>query len=350
MKKMLCLVLALIMVLSFAACGKSAPEAAQTPAAAEPAAEATEESVHLLDKPIEIKATFSSAIDSALGKAMQTAYDNVTARTNGDLVFEIFPSSQLGNTTETLEQMRAGAPIICCLGFDNLGDYVDELAVAAAPYVFNSTEEVETLAASDWMKGVEVKMNEAGFAPLAYGSLGYRHFISTKPIQDASSIKGLIVRMGNASLAQNFITVMGGNPTTSTWSDNYSSLQQGIFDACEASAELLWSSSLYEVCDYLTLSGHFVTPTVLTMNTEIWNAIPEEYQVILREELQNGMHNALVEMSENEADIIQKFVDAGVEVIETDKSTFASFVPELLERQGLNAGTYNDIRAAIEGK
>lgn len=349
--KVLSLILALCMALSLAACGSSAAETPSTTAA--PATDTAEttaaaQTTVRLDEPIQFNVTTSNALDSAFCVNLQKAYDAITERTNGDLTFVIYPSSQLGSTTETLEQMRAGAPIICSLGFDNIGDYVPKMQIASAPYVFNDTSEVQILGASDWMKEVEQDMYAAGFAPLAYGSLGYRHFISSKPIEDASSIKGMIVRMGNSSLAQNFITVMGGNPTTSSWNDNYSSIQQGIFDACEASAELLYNSSLYEVCDYLTLSGHFVTPTVLTMNTIWWDKLPEEYQQIMREELTKGMANILADMTEAEAGIIEKFKEAGVTVIETDKSTFAAYVPELLEKLGLDSAEYDNIRAAIE--
>lgn len=353
LRRLSALLLALCLSLGLAACGKPAAESSAPPAdnskAVESAAPAESQAPEkLMDQPITFNMGFSSAADSAVGKAMQSACDAITERTNGEVQFKLFPNGQLGSTTEVLEQMRAGAPVICALGFDNMGDYVPKMQIASAPYVFNDTHEVQVLGDSDWMKETEKDMREAGFAPLGYGSWGYRHFISTKPIEDASSIKGMLVRMGNSSLAQNFITVMGGSPTTSSWNDNYSNLSQGIYDSCEASAELLYNSSLYEVAKYLTLSGHFVTPTVMTMNTTCWDKLPEAYQQIVREEISKGMATILDEMTASEADYIQKFKDAEVTVIETDKSTFSAYVPELLTKLGLDAAEYDNIRAAIE--
>lgn len=347
------LLAALIFCISLAACGQpgastSTPPAQDTQPAQSVSPADSQSPEKLLDESITFNIGYSSAADSAMGKAMQAACDTITQRTNGEIQFKTFPNSQLGSTTEILEQMRAGAPVICNLGFDNMGDYVTKMQIASAPYVFNDTYEVQVLGASDWMKGVEEDMREAGFAPLGYGSLGYRHFLSTKPIENASSIKGMLVRMGNSSLAQNFITVMGGSPTTSSWNDNYSNLSQGIYDACEASAELLYNSSLHEVAKYLTLSGHFVTPSVFTMNTTYWDKLPETYQQIIREEITKALAVTLDEMIASEADFIQKFKDAGVTVIETDKASFAAYVPELLTQLGLDASEYESIRAAIE--
>lgn len=344
MKKIPALLLAVLMTLGMAACSSSDPA---TPSSTSAAPAATTKAP--AGETFTFKVTFASSADTVFGKKISEAYKKVAERSDGTLNFEIYPSSQLGSTAETLEQMLSGMPVIACLGFDNTGDYVPELGVASAPYVFQDAADVFKLVKTDWMAGVEKKMHEKNFAPLAYGSLGYRHFIGTKPIRKASDITGMIVRMGNSSLAQNFITVMGGSPTTSSWADNYASLQQGIFDACEASLDLLYTSSLYEVCDYLTLSGHFVTPTILTMNTDYWNKLSADQQKIIREELQGAMRTIYDEMAAAEETNVQKFKDKGVEIIEVDKSEFASYVPELLKKLNLNTAVYDDIQAAIKG-
>ena len=343
MKRTLILVVGLVLILAlFVGCSNNAAKATPTTKTAEVQFE------KLMKEPLTLKVTFGQNGDTVYGVGIAHACDAIAERTNGEVTFEIYPSGQLGKTAETLEQMMAGAPVVCSLGFDNTGEYIDELAVASAPYVFNDLTEVFTLSESEWMSEVEKKMYAKGFAPLGYGTLGYRHFISTKRIGDASDINGLIIRMGNSSLAQGFIKIMGGAPTTSSWSDNYSSLQQGIWDSCEASLDTLYNSSLYEVCDYLTLSGHFVTPTILTMGTQYWDKIPEEYQKIMREEFADAFYKMYEEFAASEKARIADFKAAGVEVINTDKSSFAAYVPDLINSLGLDSTIYNDIRAAIE--
>ena len=247
-----------------------------------------------------------------------------------------------------LEQQVAGAPLICSMGFDNLGDTVPDFAPASFPYVFNSLYEVQALAKSEWIANIEKQLVEKSIQPLCYGAIGYRHFISTFEINSAADCAGHIMRMGPSGAAQGFITVMNGTPTTSTWADNYSLLQTGVIDSCEAPLSLLLSSSLGEVCDYLALSGHFVNPFSLTMNPMYWDMISAEDQAIVKDTLAA----ACVEMADQamamEAEFVEQFKAQGVTVTEPDKASFGAVVPALFELLELDPSIYDDIRAAIE--
>ena len=106
-----------------------------------------------------------------------------------------------------------------------------------------------------------------------------------------------------------------------------------MFDACEATLDLLWSSSLYEVCDYLCLTGHSVNPNISIMSAENWNAIPAEYQQIITEVMEKTMAAIYDETVANESTIIENFKSKGVEVIDgIDKSKFAPYTAD-----GVNA-------------
>lgn len=300
-------------------------------------------------EPKALKYACAEGGNSAVVQAITAALEKVTEYTGGAYTFEVFPDNQLGSITDVEESVFAGAPIIESVGFDQLGDIVPSFAPASFPYIFNDIYEVYDLAASDYMTNMQEQFSAAGIHTVALGANGYRHFISTKQITDASSIKGMIVRMGPSGAAQGFIKVMGGTPTTSTWGDNYSLLQTGTFDACEANLEALWNGSFYEVCDYLCLSGHMVTPCALIVNNDIWNDIPEDVQNVLAESLSEALRIGTDEVMANEANYIEKFRETGIEITEPDKSTFASFVPALFEELNLDPTIYNDIRAAIEG-
>lgn len=354
MKKTM-LVLFVVIMLVTTACAPTSPSGTtaktptQAPSQTTPA-EQTDDKTNLLDKPIVFKVGLAESASTPLVTYSAKAYERITEATNGDLVFEIFPDGQLGTITDVMEQSLTGAPIICNTGWDALGDYVPELLAVAFPYTFLSLDEIFKFLESDYLANLEVKMNEANIALIGGGTAGYRHFISSKPIYDASSIKGMNVRMGPSTLAQTYISVMGGTPHSSNWVDNYTMIQQGIFEACEAPLSLLYSSSLYEVCDYLTLSGHFANPYVQVMSYEMWQKIPEPYQKLIREIFMEEAKNCYDVVIEQEDELIQQFKEKGIEVIETDKSTFAEFVPALYEAMGIDQGLYEEVRAAIEGR
>ncbi|MCC8059301.1 MAG: TRAP transporter substrate-binding protein DctP [Clostridiales bacterium] len=357
MKKVLALVLALCMSVSLCACGtketakETSNEVVETTKQAEnnmpESKEDSEEIVHLLDSPMTIKVATTQSATGIWVTNMEKAYAKITELTNGDLQFEIYPSSELGSNIDCVEQILAGAPMILGCGFDTMTDYSDKLAVASSPYVFQDSSEVFDLAATDWWTETTNELaGSAGIKIFAVGTLGYRHFISTKAIRSVSDIPTMIVRMGSA-LMLDWITVMGGSPTSSTWSDNYTSMDQGIFDACEATLDLLWSSSLYEVCDYLTLSGHSINPNISIMSTELWDSIPTDYQQTINEVMIETMDNMYDDVISSEQSYIDQFKEAGVEIIEVDKSEFAEYTDDLLEYEGMDGSILEGINTAL---
>ena len=218
------------------ACGGSA---GSTAASASNAASSTAVSAPAAAEALTFKVAYSESEDSIYGEVINAAFDEITSKTEGRVAFDVYPNNALGSITDMLEQMRAGAPMICSMGFDNLGDVVSDFAPASFPYVFNSLYEVQALAKSDWIAGIESELVKQDIQPLCYGAIGYRHFISTFKIEKAADCAGHIMRMGPSSAAQGFITVMNGTPTTSTWADNYSLLQTGVIESCEAPLSLL---------------------------------------------------------------------------------------------------------------
>ena len=351
MKRLVSLVLTLALALSLTACGGKTEQA---PAATEKApATSTEKAPAATEKapemePVTFKVTYSENETSLFHTIMKKGFDEITAKTEGRVNFELYPSNQLGSITDTLEQMRAGAPMICSMGFDNLGDIVSEFAPASFPYTFTSCYEPMALGKSQWMADLQDDLAAANIYALGYGSSGYRHFISTFEINSAADCAGHIMRMGPSSAAQGFITAMGGTPTTSTWADNYSLLQTGVIDSCEAALSLLLSSSLNEVCPYLALSGHFVTPFVLVTNVDMAEKISADDMVIVKEILEASATELVDEVMANEENFIQQFKDLGVTVTEPDKASFAAVVPDLYEMLDLDPAIYDDIRAAID--
>lgn len=238
MKKIIALLTALVLVFSLCACGT-----AETPAAAEStAASADAAPAKLMDSPMTFKVATTQSSSGLWVKYMTEAYKEITERTNGDLNFEIYPDSELGSNKDVVEQILAGAPIILGCGFDTMSDYSEKLAVASCPYVFQDMSEVFTIADTDWWTTTTQELADSSNIQIfAVGTLGYRHFISSKPITSPDDIKTMIVRMGS-DLMRNWISVMGGTPASGAWADNYSNIQTGVFDACEATLDLLWSS------------------------------------------------------------------------------------------------------------
>ena len=344
MKRRFAIVLALLMMFSLlGGCGASKSEPAPDPA---PDDQTVEEPTM---EPITLKFATSFAGTAASTVRASEAFDRITEQTNGAINFEVYPDNQLGSLADLMEQVKSGMPIMMFVGFDMIGDFVPEAGAIYFPYVFEDIYEIFPLVKSDWFAGVEAKIIESGVTPIGYGAAGYRHFIGSKPVRSADDIVNLKARMAPSAMAQGFIEICGGSPTTSTWVDNYSLIQTGVFDVCEADIQSLWNSSLQEVSQYLSLTGHFTSPCTILINNDIWAQIPAEYQDLIKAELEVAMIAQTDDTVANQDVYLQNFKDSGIEVIENpDKASFAPYIPDLYEHVGLDPALYDAIRTAIE--
>ena len=352
-RKYFALILALVLTLSLVACGgaakpsEAAPAATEAAAPAEAAPAATEAApAKLLNAPLTFKVAYVENPDTAMGIIAPKYFDKISELTNGELQFEYFPSGLLGTNADYAEQIANGAPIIGTVGMASLSKVLEPLAT---PYVLESIDETLALPKTEfYQKGVE-DLKSMGYMPICAGSLGIRHIISTKEIKSSADFDGLLIRMAATPQSQAFASVQGGTPITNAWADCYGQLETGAIQATEAPIDLLYSSALYEVCDYLCMSAHLTTPFQFVMSTTWWDQIPAEYQQIMLDTLAEGMEEMADMYAAADAEYIEKFKAEGTIVCEDpDIASFAACLPKLFESLGLDVSVYDEIRASID--
>ena len=345
MKKLFAMILALAMVLSLAACGQKAETPTtntETPAKEETAPATSKDTLTL-------KLCCSETSTSALGKNLQWVMEEFNKYADGAVVIEFFPDNQLGSLDDLEEQVASGAPILLSTGAGNLSKFAPHLGILGVPYILSGLYDYMYAPETEWWaENVQPDLDAQNITLLSFQSNGYRHFIGTKPVQHVSDVKSQVLRMGPNPQLQGFVSIMGGSPTTSSWSDNYTLIQAGTIDGCEAAIDLLWTSSLYEVCDYLSLTGHFTTPSSVMCNTDIWNMLTADQQDKLLELFNQLAINVSDEMIASEQDYIKQFEEAGTTVIQPediDIDEFKSYMPKLCEQLGYDSA---EVTEAVE--
>lgn len=361
MKRTLALLLAVVMMASlFAGCGKTEPAPTEAPKATEAQAAATEAvETEAADPYADMEpVTFNIATSYKDGSdyitTLQAACDTITEKTNGKINFTIYTSNQLGSVADCTEMMLNGANVMVGLGMANLSSYVKEAAIPGYPYVVNNYEELSNLFNSNWWEEIKARLiSEWNMVPVMCFSVGYRNAIGSVPVKTAEDIKGNIFRIGLGTVGQDFVTACGGTPTTtSAFSECYSALQTNMFELCEADCELLYTSALYEVADYLSVTHHMTNPCMFAVHSDYWNQIPEEYQAIMLEELDKAGSEIWNTYSVKENEWIQKFAEAGTTVVyneEVDIDSFKAVIPAIMEAQGISGAEYDRVAAAVAG-
>ena len=236
---------------------------------------------------------------------------NVAARTNGRVQVQVFPGEQLGPGKEVNEMIRQGANVMNITDPGYLSDFVPDIGVLNGPYLIKDPKDYDRLLASGWYKGVEKRLEQAGFKLImANGFFGQRHLIADKPVRSPADMSGMTVRVPPNTMWIETFKAMGARPTTVQWSEVYNALQQNVVQAAEAPLGSLWGSKLHETRKVISTTGHFTAFVMWPMNVNYFNKLPADVQKVLLEE------------GKKAGDVTQKFKAAGVTFVDVDNAAF----------------------------
>lgn len=225
------------------------------------------------------------APDDPMGQGLEKFKADVAAATNGEVVIQVFHNSQLGDTTEMIDQARAGAAVGTVTDVARLSSFVPSLAIMSAPFLFDTYDDADTFALSEQYLGWGDELKEkSGLVMLASNWYqGPRHLLTQKPIAGPADLAGVRMRTIGAPIWIETIRAMGAEPTPIAWGEVYSALQLGAIDAAEAQPTAIKGAKLYEVVKNVTKTGHIQLVTALVVSAEAWDQVSPENQKIVRD-------------------------------------------------------------------
>jgi len=248
---------------------------------------------------------------------------NVRERTAGKVQVDIFPGEQLGSGKDVNDMIRQGANVMNITDPGYLSDFVPDIGVLNGPYIVKDPKDFNKLLASDWYKGVEQKMQQAGFKLIMIGGFfGQRHLIADKPVRTPADIQGMTVRVPPNTMWIETFKAMGARPTTVQWSEVYNALQQNVVAAAEAPLGSLWGVKLQETRKVISLTGHFTAIVAWPINNGYFNRLPKDVQTVLLEEgakARDEMTRLTLALDQT---YVERFKQAGVSFVEVDTAAF----------------------------
>lgn len=268
------------------------------------------------------------APNDPMGEGLDKFAAEVKEATGGEVVVEVFHNSQLGDTTEMLDQARAGANVGTVTDVARLSSFVPSLAIMSAPFLFDTYEQADKFALSDaYMGWGEELKEEAGLVMLASNWYqGARHALTQKPVSGPADLKGVRMRTIGAPVWIETIRAMGAEPTPIAWGEVYSALQLGSIDAAEAQPTAIWGAKLYEVIKHVTKTGHIQLVTALVVSADAWDQISPENQAIVRNlAVENGRFASNLTIVKGEK-ALEDVAATGVTISEVDLAPFKEAV------------------------
>ena len=248
----------------------------------------------------------------------------ITERTGGRHHLEVFPSRQLGEEKETLEQTRAGAIDLNRTNVALIGTMVPAVNVLAMPFLFRSLDHLHKVL--DGPIGTEIlnSFQPYGFVGLAFYDSGSRSIYNRlHPVRTLDDLKGMRLRVQRSEQMSDMIRALGAVPVELAYGQVLAGLANGLIDGAENNWPSFVTTDHYKYAGYYSLTRHTVSPEVLVMSLKAWNSLSPEDQAIFREAAQRSSLYMRDKWNELEEHSRQQAERAGVKIVnDIDRKPF----------------------------
>lgn len=273
--RILAIVLLTVLMVTLVGCGGQ-NKATESQAPVTPTPEAAKA------EPITLKLAHVANTDEPYHKAAEKFAELVKEGTNGNVLVEIFPNSQLGSSRDLLEGIQMGTVDMTLTTAAVLGNFIPQSQVLELPFIFTSKEHVYKVVDSPLADEIYAGADQKGFKILGTWENGFRHVTNNiRPIVKPEDMKGIKIRVMESQMYIDMFKALGANPTPMAKGEVFTALQQKTVDAQDNPVGQIYSSRFYEVQKYLTLTGHTYSPEVAVFSLKTWNKIPKEYQDVI---------------------------------------------------------------------
>lgn len=308
MKKVLSILLILVMVFTFAACGGN------------------DEPTNAGDgEQIVIKIGHTDSSSRSTNVAGEWLNEYLSEATDGRITVEMYPDGQAGDDPDIAAGVKLGT-VTMYFGLASVISAIvgDEASCVDLPYLYTSYDAwVEGTFENGGLELFNEALEGSGYYCLDMLYNGMRNVISNEKVYHSpADLKGQKVRIAQNELNVLIWQAMGGNPTPMAWGEVITSLSQGTVNALDHSIGVFNDFKIYEMAPYVTVMNHCSSPYPLICSTEWLDSLSDaDKELIL-----DGVHQMCAQQRETERDnelqYLKDFEAAGATVYElTDEET-----------------------------
>ena len=364
MKKVLCIIVALLMVFGLAACGSStntvteSASEAPTEAATEEPSEAATEAPAEVEFP-EMTLTLSSPVaeNTITAGGLEEFKKYVEETTGGKVTVECYFNSSLIPQDQEVNTLMANNVDIVTGGLDRISEYMPILEVFNMPYLYQSLEHSQEYWATDkahaLLDQVAQDIGVRVFPDFGYFGERTVNLNVDKKVTCRADLTNFKVRFPNVEAWIFIGECLGANSVGTAWSEVYLALQTGTLDGQDNPVATTKSSSLYEVTESVTLTGHTLANLYIMMNEEKYQSMSPELQQVIKEAVVKFGDYLTETTITQEADDIAFLEKNGMTIYELTPEEKAAYSQEVKDyffantKADIDMDIYNDIQDAL---
>lgn len=284
--------------------------------------------------PVKVKYSVTFPSTGTQAEGAKRLGELIAEKSDGRMIMEFYPSSQLGDKIATMEGMVNGSIEMTECAATDLSSFNVMWSVFSLPYLWDSGEQaVNTIMDSRVQKVLNADMESNGFIIISWTDLGSRSVMNNKrAVTTPDDMRGLKIRCMEDPVLAAAMSAMGCIATPLAFSEVYTGLQQGTIDGVENALPVLLANGYDELAKYISLTEHFTIPDPVFVSKIWFDSLSEENQQALLEAgkaYTDEWNNKIWVNATDEA--LAELKSAGVAINEVDKAAFADATKGVVE-------------------
>ena len=341
MKKLTCLILAMVMVFALAACSSPGETATETASAeiTETASAETTETASVEASPTEFEETTlvfqtGGTEGTISGDGCRMIKEYIEEATGGKVSVDLYYNYALYPQDQVLPALMGGNIDMCVTQSSFVADYMPKIGTLAVPYLFKSVEQQDEFYSSDiWSELKEEMAQETGIYFLGYNTMGARtvNLAEDRKVTSRADLESVKLRMPNTEAWQFLGKALGANPIPLSGSEIYLALQTGTVDGQDNPVMNIIDMCLYEVTKSVTLTNHYFLGDWFVIREDLWETLSPQLQNVIEKAVEEATSYVTETYAAKLVDDIEFLEENGVSVYELTDEELDSYSQEVLD-------------------
>ena len=235
-----------------------------------------------------------------------------------------------------IDEMLKGSDEISMSGMGSLSDYYPPLGALEAPYMFRDVDHFyHTVETPFWGSLVTEVERRSGLHVIDMWHQGVRQVTFRDQAARSPAEFGRIkLRVPPSQMYVECARVLGALPTTMNINDVRTAIRAGTVDGQENPLPTIEAMHFHDVCTYLVLTNHSITPIMPIVSAAFWKTLSESDRLLITEAFREGGRYNRKIVEEEERELIHEFEQSGMIVIRPDLRQFRDRAEKVWKRYG----------------
>ncbi len=232
------------------------------------------------DAAVRLRLSHHHAVGGHLDQTARKFKELVEAATKSEVAVQIFPSGQLAQEREGVDQLDQGVLDVTITSLALMDKFWKPIQITSLPFVWKSWDAADRAVNGD--VGTFITDSMAGASKVQILGIiggGFRDMVFRgDPITSVEGMSGIRMRSPEAHLWIRMFELLKARPTPVTWGEIYTAMMTGVAAGLEAPPLSVTDAKLQEVMKSAVLTQHMFLTYALNINKDKFQALSPELQ------------------------------------------------------------------------